>query len=141
MIYFVGYRNLWQEEKDRHLVLSNVEIKDIPTLTELERQIRAARPSKAMGFDQIPPEILHYSPQKLARIVWPLFFKQSLLGSECLQHKGGRLVSAYKRRGDIRQCANHRALLVSSSLGKSFHNTYRRRVMPQVSPKSGHCRP
>lgn len=124
---------LWQEDMwTRPSPPNSFDLKAVPTLTELERQLRASRPSKAMGYDCIPPELLHYSPHLLARHTWPLFFKQTLLAQECLQHKGGRLVSAYKRRGDIRDPSNHRALLVSSSLGKAFHNTYRRRVMHQV---------
>ena len=108
------------------------DIKDIPTLTELERQLRAAKPGKAMGMDRIPPELLHYAPQRLAHAVWPLFLKQALTINECVQHKGGKLISAFKRRGSITQCENHRALLVSSCLGKAFHGTYWARTMPYV---------
>ena len=120
---------LWHEDmRTRPPPPDGLDLKAIPTLTELEK-LRASRPSKAMGYDGIPPELLHYSPHLLARHTWPLFFKQTLLGQECLQHKGGRLVSAYKRRGDIKDPSNHRALLVSSSLGKAFRNVYRRRVL------------
>lgn len=108
------------------------DLKDLPTLTELERQLRAAKPGKAMGMDRIPSELLHYAPQRLAHAVWPLFLKQALTINECVQHKGGKLISAFKRRGSITQCENHRALLVSSCLGKAFHGTYRARTMPYV---------
>ena len=108
------------------------DLKDIPTLTELERQLRAAKPGKAMGMDRIPSELLHFAPQRLAHAVWPLFMKQALTIHECVQHKGGKLISAFKRRGSIKQCENHRALLVSSCLGKAFHGTYRARTMPYV---------
>ena len=125
--------DLWKDDiRTRTAPPTTIDLKNVPTLTELEHQMRLARPSKAMGYDQVPPELLHYSAAHLARHTWPLFFKQTLLASECLQHKGGRLVSAWKRRGDIRQCSQHRALLVSSSLGKSFHNVFRRRILGQV---------
>ena len=65
------------------------DIKDLPTLSELERNLRAARPGKAMGLDLIPPELLHHASHRLAKVVWPLFAKQNLTVSECLQHKGG----------------------------------------------------
>ena len=108
------------------------DLKDLPTLTELERQLRAAKPGKAMGMDRIPSELLHFAPQRLAHAVWPLFMKQALTIHECVQHKGGKLISAFKRRGSIKQCENHRALLISSCLGKAFHGTYRARTMPYV---------
>ncbi len=129
----ISQKDLWYEDlRTRPPPRHQIELASVPTLTELEYQVRASRPSKAMGYDQLPPELLHFSPQQLSQYVWPLFLKQTLLASECLQHKGGRLISAYKKRGDSRVCANCRALLVSSSLGKSFHNTYRRRVLGQM---------
>ena len=44
---------------------------------------------------------------------------------------------AYKRRGDYTDCNSHRALLVSSSLGKAMHNTFRRRTMEFVRSSAG----
>ena len=113
------------------------ELHDVPTIFELERTLRAARIGKAMGFDGVPPELLHYAPERLAHILWPWFLKQTLTVTECLQHKGGRLISAYKRRGDIGECQNHRALLVSSCLAKAFHATYRARTMRFVHKAAG----
>ena len=85
-----------------------------------------------MGFDQIPPELLHQFPAQMARLTWPLFLKQTIFCCESLQHKSGRLIAAYKRRGDSKLCSNYRSLLASSSLGKSFHTVYRRRLMPYI---------
>ena len=113
------------------------ELHELPTVFELERTMRAARIGKAMGYDGVPPELLHYAPERLAHVLWPLFLKQSLTVTECLQHKGGRLISAYKRRGDIGECANHCALLVSSCLAKAFHGAYRARSMKFVTKAAG----
>lgn len=118
----------------RHL---DPQLSELPTLFELERQMRSTTPGKAMGFDMVPPELLHGSSQRLAYIAWPLFLKQNLTGIECLQHKGGRLVSAFKRKGSLQRCENHRALLVSSSLSKAFHGTFRRRTVPYVQAIAG----
>ena len=121
-------------QQPRHLPVT---LQEIPTLSELERQMRAARPGKAMGMDLIPPELLHHTAHRMAYEVWPLYLKQVLTVSECLQHKGGRLISAFKRRGSIQKCENHRALLVSSALGKAFHGTFRRRTVPYVQQSAG----
>ena len=123
-----------KHHQPRHL---DPQMSELPTLFELERQMRYTTPGKAMGFDMVPPELLHGSPQRLAYLTWPLFLKQNLTGIECLQHKGGRLVSAFKRKGSSQRCENHRALLVSSSLGKAFHSTFRRRTVPYVQAIAG----
>ena len=123
-----------KHHQPRHM---DPQLSELPSLFELERQMRSTTPGKAMGFDMVPPELLHGSSQRLAYIAWPLFLKQNLTGIECLQHKGGRLVSAFKRRGSLQRCENHRALLVSSSLGKAFHSTFRRRTVPYVQAIAG----
>ena len=107
-------------------------LSDIPSLCELEAAMRHSKPGKALGMDHFPPEILHKFPGVVARLTWALFLKQSIFRCESPQHKGGRLVAAFKRRGDARICSNYRSLLVSSSLGKCFHTAYRRRLMPHL---------
>ena len=111
----------------------DVDIADLPTLCEVEQALRATKCGKGMGHDQIPGDVLHVAASEVAYLVWPLFMKQSVTRCESLQFKGGRLVTAYKRRGDPGLCANHRALLVSNSLGKSFHSIYRKRVLPYLN--------
>ena len=115
----------------------SMDLQQIPSLFELEKQLRASRTQRAMGPDNIPGELLHFAPQYLAHALWPLYIKQSLTISEAIQYKGGRLVSAYKRRGDYKDCNSHRALLVSSSLGKAMHNTFRRRAQAFVRSSAG----
>ena len=132
----VDHRQLLQpdHQQPQHLPVT---LQEIPTLSELERQMRAAKPGKSMGMDLIPSELLHHQAHRMAYQVWPLYLKQVLTVSECLQHKGGRLISAFKRRGSIQKCENHRALLVSSALGKAFHGTFRRRTVPYVQQSAG----
>ena len=115
----------------------SMELHQIPSLFELERQLRASKTQKSMGPDNIPGELLHYAPQHIAHVLWPLYIKQALTISEAVQYKGGRLVMAYKRRGDYTDCNSHRAPLVSSSLGKAMHNTFRRRAMAFVRSSAG----
>ena len=112
--------------------VEEITLADMPSLCELESAMRHSTPGKSMGFDQIPPELLHRFPVQMARLTWTLFLKQTIFCCESLQHKGGRLIAAYKRRGDSRLCTSYRSLLVSSSLGKSFHTVYRRRLMPHL---------
>ena len=112
--------------------MMEMDLQDLPSIYELESALRHCTPGKSMGLDGLPPELMHRFPQQVADLVWPLFAKQSVFCCESLQHKGGSLVAAYKRRGDVTQCSSHRSLLVSSSLGKAFHTVYRRRLMPAI---------
>ena len=113
--------------------LVEMDLNDLPSIYELESALRHCTPGKSMGLDGLPPELMHRFPQQMADLVWPLFAKQSVFCCcESLQHKGGSLVAAYKRRGDVKECSSHRSLLVSSSLGKAFHTVYRKRLMPAI---------
>ena len=47
------------------------------------------------------------------------------------------MVAAYKQRGSMAECSSYRALLVSSSLAKSFHSVYRARSMEYVQKGAG----
>ena len=125
---------LWQDTVDRlqELPPPPGHVTDIPTLLEVERQFQKASIGKAVGADRLPGELVRMGAPWLARAIWPVVLKTTLWVDEPLQHKGGRLVVAYKNKGDRTQCHNHRGLLVSSSLGKALHNVWRARTQPFV---------
>ena len=114
-----------------------VEADQLPTIFELERQMMKAKAKKAMGPDGVPPEILKHAAAHMSYHYWPLFAKISLTRQESLQFKGGKLVAAYKQRGATTDCGSYRALLVSSSLAKSFHSVYRKRSLRYVQQGAG----
>ena len=60
----------------------------------------------------------------------PLLLKVTCWIDEPLQWKGGRLAALYKHKGSPADCANHRAILISSTLEKSVHNIFRVRAVP-----------
>eukprot|EP00435_Cladocopium_sp_Y103_P014284 s5672_g3.t1 len=53
------------------------------------------------------------------------FLKLVLHGQECLEHKGGTLVAAFKGKGSPMEASSYRSLLVSSHIGKVLHRTVR----------------
>ncbi len=87
---------------------------------------------KGLGCDLLPGELLRMAAPWMAKAIWPVVVKTALWADEPLQHKGGRLVIAYKNKGDHTRCQNHRGLLVSSSLGKCLHNVWRAKTQPFV---------
>ena len=105
---------------------------ELPTIYELEYFFKQSKAGKATGHDDLPGELLKYAAPELAYRLWPLMTKLGAWTIEPLQWKGGRLITAYKQKGSASSCQSYRALLVSSSLGKSFHNVWRRKVVPYV---------
>ena len=98
---------------------------DIPTLVDLERAYRRVRIGKATGADNIPPELCHGQPTTLARLTFTQMLKLVAHGQESLMHKGGLLVSAWKKKGAQHECSSYRSLLISSHVGKTLHRALR----------------
>ena len=123
----------WQTQRNvfvNHDMPENLD--DIPTVFELEHFMRQSKCNKAMGHDLLPGELLHYAAPHMATRLWPVMAKMSMWVDEPLQWKSGRLITAYKHKGNVQDPGSYRALLVSSSLGKAMHNVWRRRVYPYV---------
>ena len=98
---------------------------DVPTLTDLEHAYRRVRPYKAVGDDHVPPELCHRHPVQMARLTFTQMLKLCTHGQEALQHKGGLLVAAWKRKGPQNLCSSYRSLLISSHVGKTLHRAVR----------------
>ena len=117
----------WREGLDSFRQIPNFDmlLQDIPSLVELEQAYRRVSLGKATGMDGVPSEVCHYLPVDMAKLTYTMLMKASLYGQESLTHKGGRLVNAYKHKGDPRECSSHRSLLISSHLGKTIHRSLR----------------
>ena len=143
-----GESSTLQELYTQHLDsygASDTSFGDIPTIFEMEYQMRRAKPRKAMGYDYIPGELLRGAPGQMSYHLYPLVQKIALWQLEPLQFKGGRLATLFKK-GPSTEAENYRAILVSSSLGKCVHNLWRKRSLPwmramadpmQISATSG----
>lgn len=123
------YRNHWLQGL-RHFLqteVADIPIQDMPTLCELEAAFRRVQIGKAIGMDQVPPDLCRYCPVQLARLCYPILLKAAIHGQEAAEHKGGKLAIARKQRGDVRDCHTHRSLLVSSHIGKTIHRALRQK--------------
>ena len=97
----------------------------LPSLTDLELAFRRVKPHKAVGEDGIPPEVCHLYPTRLARFAYGQLLKLCTHGQEALQHKGGVLIAAWKRKGSQLRCESYRSLLISSHVAKAVHRAVR----------------
>ena len=107
-------------------------LSDIPTLLELEDQLRKVKAGKAVGPDLVPGEFLKAAGPWIARELWPLLLKICCRVQEPLMYKGGRLATLFKHKGSATEATNHRAILISSTVGKTIHGVFRDRTVPYV---------
>ena len=113
---------VWERQLARD---TQARIENIPTLMELERSFRISKAGKAHFYDGIPAEITKVAAPLAARHFYTLFMKQCGMLTEAVTLKGGILVHAYKGKGDMTNPLHHRALMISSTVGKAFHRTLR----------------
>ncbi len=115
------WRQGLQMESTRELQLP---LEELPTLYDLECSYRHVSLDKATGHDSIPGELCHRFPSACAAATFTHLLHLYLHGQEALVHKGGKLVTAYKK-GNRDLCSSYRSLLISSHVGKSLHRTLR----------------
>ncbi|OLQ12453.1 hypothetical protein AK812_SmicGene3619 [Symbiodinium microadriaticum] len=109
------------------LEMLEVSARDLPTLWELECALRDSKPGRAAGNDGIPPDILHKYAGQLSTALYPILLKIAFRLQEPLQFKGGTMRHIWKSKGPLEQCSSYRGILVSNTVGKSFHSAFRRR--------------
>ena len=107
------YRQRWLQSLRDFITVDSchVSLSDVPCLTDLEAAFRRVAVGKAVGEDNIPPELCRYKAPDMARLCYSVMLKTFLYGQEAAEHKGGRLAVAWKHRGDTRDCSNYRSLL------------------------------
>ncbi|CAE7947475.1 unnamed protein product, partial [Symbiodinium sp. KB8] len=107
-------------------------IQDLPSLQDLEEELRRAPRNKALGLDAIPGELLAASPAAMGRVLYPLVLKSATMLCQPIQWRGGILQESWKRAGDASCPTNYRSLFISSQVGKCYHKLLRRKAAPCV---------
>jgi hypothetical protein len=104
---------------------AQLNMEEIPTLTDMELAMRRVPTNKARGPDGVPGEICRFHPEVLAPAAFVQMLKVLVHGQEALVFKGGLLTPAYKGKGEAHDVSSFRALLISSHLGKVVHRCIR----------------
>ena len=86
--------------------------------SDIEDRVRATSSASAPGPDNIPNSLIQAQIPEVARALFPFFLMQSLYCDEPWQHKGGRMVHIWKRRGLAEDPDTFRGVLVSVAIGK-----------------------
>ena len=101
------------------------DIRQVPSLSFVQRTLAATKAGKAPGMDTLPPELLKAFPAQLAPHILPLLLKQVWRGEEAVGFKGGATVFFHKKRRPQDECGSYRAILLMSSLAKTCHQCLR----------------
>ena len=123
-------------DDQNHARGEGVTLEEIPTLIDLEAACRASKINKAAGVDQISGDLLHYLPQQMAGIIWPLMVKVATWKTEPIQMKGGEVRWLHKK-GAWDNAQNYRGILLASSIGKRLHSLYRQPLMAHLDKVKG----
>ena len=118
-----------QRGKPEHLTLA-----DLPTLTEIEAELRKVASNKATGPDEIPGEALKLAAPFVAPLYHDLYLKMVMMNQEPVQNKGGMLVPIHKG-GTVDEVAHFRGILLLNVGGKVFHAWLRKKILAQLQPE------
>eukprot|EP00435_Cladocopium_sp_Y103_P055191 s1600_g18.t1 len=84
------YRRHWRNGLSSFIDRAVVDfsVQELPSLFDLEVAFRRVPLGKALGLDDIPPELCHYCPAQLAKLTYAILMKAVLFGQEAIEHKG-----------------------------------------------------
>ena len=103
---------------------------EVPSRIELEKAMQLITANKACGPDLIPGELLKHGSGCLSKALYQLLLKLAIRRDEPVLFKGGTQYHLWKGSGSPSACENHRAILVSSVMGKALHAVIRQRCVP-----------
>ena len=107
---------------------------DIPTLFELEHELRANKFGRATGNDPLTSALYHNHAAELAEHAFPLMMKMWIWGEEPLQYKGGPMALIPKRPQPA-LVQHYRGILLLPTMAKYFHALLRRRIIGLLAPQ------
>ena len=104
----------------------------MPTLAEVEHELRCVAYNKAVGIDGIPGEALKVAAPFLAPLYHDLLMKTVITSQEPVQNKGGLLVPIHKG-GSVADVKNFRGILLMN-VGKLLHAWLRKKILSLLQP-------
>ena len=118
-------RQCQHRQQRQRLDLPGISSQELPSKLQLESALRCSATGKAIGPDGIPAEVLHFGAGCLATPIYQILLKTVLRLEEPLAFKGGIVHRIWKGKIAPDLCHSHRAILVSSTVGKAVHRTLR----------------
>ena len=106
-----------------------VEKNVLPTLFDIQTQIKKMKRGKAPGPNQLPTDLLKAGGSVVARQLAAVTTKIALRGTEPLAWRGGRLIPLHKGKLCRSDPAGYRSIFISNYTTKVYHATLRRHLL------------
>ena len=106
-------------------------VTDLPSIVDLEDELRATNMRKATGFDPLPSDLFHLAPVCTADCFFPLLLKIYLWQSEPIVSKGGPLALLPKRLQPT-EAAHFRGIMLLPTFGKRLHALLRKDLISRM---------
>ena len=123
-------RNL--AEQHEQIAQRHLNLKELPTLVEIENICLRQRPRKAPGPDLIPADLCRNGAVAIVPHVHSVACKSLIHGIEPYDFKGGRLCTIFKGKSDPTEAAGYRGILLSNTYAKILHSWARQRLLPTL---------
>ena len=114
------------------------DLRELPTLTQIEHLVRSIQLGKAPGPSSVPGWVWKSNTTKAARALLPLFLKAHVRLTEPIQSKATDLISLFKGKGSARDWCNHRAICLLEEPGKLLRKASRAALLDALQPKELH---
>eukprot|EP00435_Cladocopium_sp_Y103_P006955 s3639_g2.t1 len=105
------------------------DLADLPTVFDLERAIRTMKCEKSPGLDSLGAELFQVNPATMARRLYPLFVKSALRAQGVTELAGGWLLALYKGKGNPKNMASHRGILLEAVTARMFSRAWRVKIV------------
>ena len=100
-------------------------LKEIPTLRDVEKALRGLNDAKATGLDGLGAELFQVECAKVARRIYPLVLKMGLRCQGIPELSGGWLLPLFKGKGSAQQMLGYRAILLEPVIARAMSKAWR----------------
>eukprot|EP00435_Cladocopium_sp_Y103_P056901 s1056_g19.t1 len=101
----------------------------LPTLYDIQQQMRKLKRGKACGPNRLPPDVLKAGGAVMAQHMLTLTTKIAVRGVEPLSWRGGKLIPLHKGRLPRSDPAGYRSIFISDYTTKIYHGALRRHLL------------
>ena len=117
----------------RPVVQQQYQLADLPTLFELEDEIRLTTADRATGFDILPSTLYHQAASPLATMHYGMTLKSFLWQAEPVCNKGG-LLTVIPKRAQASLPKHFRGIMLLPTMAKRTHALLRRKIHQYLEP-------
>ena len=109
--------------------LTASELRNIPSLFDLEKSLMALQECKATGVDGLGAELWRNDVAQMAMRLYPLLLKSAVRQQSIPELSGGWLLPLWKGKGSPAQMEGYRAILLEPTVARAFSKAWRGKLV------------